>query len=156
MTKDERLANKKPNLLFNKEKRHQVKADIKDKPAYLNQRNIVSHFFFGPYALLPVISALVWLGGLLALLGLWVSQGKPRYRGDEATVVFVSDGESTHPPEFTHLPIDGLTTAHHTPPRFFSRRGQPRPLHLYHRHHRRLLHPLPLGRTLVAAHGPIT
>jgi hypothetical protein len=93
MTHDDRLENKKPNLLFNKEKRQQVKADTKAKPAYLNQRNLVSHFFFGPYALLPVISALVWLGGLLALLGLWVSQGKPRYRGDEASVVFVSDGE---------------------------------------------------------------
>lgn len=90
---DEKLKNKKPNLLFNKEKRSAVAADIKDKPAYLNQRNLLTHFIFGPYVLLPIISSLVWLGGLLALIGLWTSQGKPKYRGDEASVVFVSDGE---------------------------------------------------------------
>jgi hypothetical protein len=154
MTKDERLQNKKPNLLFNKEKRQQVQADIKDKPAYLNQRNIISHFFFGPYALLPVISALVWFGGLWALLGLWVSQGKPRYRGDEASVVFVSDGESNQNCPQSHRLI--IMTHRHPIFPSLSRRGQPRPLHLYNRHHRRLLHPLPLGRTLVEAHGPIT
>ena len=92
---DEKLKNKKANLLFNKEKRQAVLADSKEKPAYLNQRNILSHFIFGPYVLLPIISSLVWLGGLLAMIGLWTSQGKPRYRGDEATVVFVSDGESS-------------------------------------------------------------
>jgi hypothetical protein len=90
---DEKLKNKKPNLLFNKEKRSAVAADTKDKPAYLNQRNLLTHFIFGPYVLLPIISSLVWLGGLLALIGLWTSQGKPKYRGDEASVVFVSDGE---------------------------------------------------------------
>lgn len=90
---NEKLQNKKANLLFNKEKRSAVIADAKAKPAYLNQRSLLTHFIFGPYVLLPIISSLVWLGGLLALIGLWTSQGKPKYRGDEASVVFVSDGE---------------------------------------------------------------
>ena len=46
---------------------------------------------FGPYVLFPLAAAGTWLGGLLALLGLWVHAGKPRYRGDEASVVFISD-----------------------------------------------------------------
>jgi hypothetical protein len=36
---------------------------------------------------LPLIATLVWLGGLLALIGLWAAAGKPRYKGDEASVV---------------------------------------------------------------------
>ncbi|KAH8084770.1 Frag1/DRAM/Sfk1 family-domain-containing protein [Filobasidium floriforme] len=94
---NEKLQNKKANLLFNKEKRSAVIADTKAKPAYLNQRSLLTHFIFGPYVLLPIISSLVWLGGLLALIGLWTSQGKPKYRGDEASVVFVSDvGAANH------------------------------------------------------------
>ncbi|WWD18139.1 hypothetical protein CI109_102588 [Kwoniella shandongensis] len=65
-------------------------------PLHLNTRTLTSHFFFGPYVLLPLISALTWLGGLLALLGLWVVSGKPRYKSDEASVVFISDVGATH------------------------------------------------------------
>jgi len=54
------------------------------------------HFYFGPYVILPLIAALTWLGGLLALLGLWVAAGKPRYMSDEASVVFISDVGATH------------------------------------------------------------
>jgi hypothetical protein len=87
-----KMENRKSNLLFNKEKRQAVLADSKAKPYYLNQRTLFSHFFFGPYVLFPIISGLTWLGGLLALIAIWVKQGKPRYKSDEATVVFVSDG----------------------------------------------------------------
>ncbi|WVR05624.1 hypothetical protein IAU60_002646 [Kwoniella sp. DSM 27419] len=67
------------------------------RPLYLNQRTLMSHFFFGPYVLLPIIAALVWLGGILALLALWVHAGKPRYQPDEASVVFISDvGAANH------------------------------------------------------------
>lgn len=152
----EKLHNTKPNLLFNKEKRQAVKADVKDKPAYLNQRNIFTHFIFGPYVLLPILSSLVWLGGLLAMIGLWTSQGKPKYRGDEATVVFVSDGKlSRLHDHLRHHPGSCLRNPFPSP--FFpldSRSGQPHPLHLYNRPHRRLLHRLALGRTMVEAHGP--
>lgn len=51
---------------------------------------------FGPYIYFPLISGLVWFGGVLALLLLWVTDGKPRYRGDEASVVFISDVGAVH------------------------------------------------------------
>ncbi|RSH92713.1 hypothetical protein EHS25_008159 [Saitozyma podzolica] len=65
-------------------------------PLYLNTRTFTSHLFFGPYIFFPLFAALVWLGGILALLGLWVKDGKPRYRGDEASVVFISDVGAVH------------------------------------------------------------
>lgn len=87
----------KANLITNSEKRAAVKADAKAKPAYLNQRNLFTHFLFGPYVLLPILAGLVWLGGLLALIGIWTAEGKPRYMSDEATIVFVSDvGAANH------------------------------------------------------------
>ena len=55
-----------------------------------------SHTVYGPYVLFPLITALVWLAGLLALLGLWVQSGKPRYQSDEAMVVFISDVAAAH------------------------------------------------------------
>lgn len=45
---------------------------------------------FGPYIYFPIIAALTWLGGLLALIGLWAAAGKPRYRDNMASIVFVS------------------------------------------------------------------
>ncbi|OCF32767.1 hypothetical protein I317_03728 [Kwoniella heveanensis CBS 569] len=66
------------------------------RPLWLNQRTLTSHFFFGPYVLLPIAAALIWLGGILALLLLWVVAGKPRYQSDEASVVFISDVGATH------------------------------------------------------------
>lgn len=51
---------------------------------------------FGPYVLFPIAAALTWLGGILALLGLWVVAGKPRYRRNEASVVFISNVGATH------------------------------------------------------------
>lgn len=51
---------------------------------------------FGPYIFIPLIGGLTWLGGILALLLLWVTDGKPRYRGDEASVVFISDVGAVH------------------------------------------------------------
>lgn len=66
------------------------------KPPHLNTRTLTSHLFFGPYVFFPLLATLVWLGGILALLLLWVTNGKPRYRGDEATVVFISDVGAVH------------------------------------------------------------
>lgn len=69
-------------------------------PLKLNTRTFTSHLVrssnlsfpdtlqhYGPYMYLPLIATLVWLGGLLALVGLWAAAGKPRYMGDEASVV---------------------------------------------------------------------
>lgn len=66
------------------------------RPLYLNQHTFTSHLFFGPYVFFPIISALVWLGGILALLALWVKAGKPRYQPDEPYVVFISDTGAAH------------------------------------------------------------
>lgn len=65
-------------------------------PLHLNTRTFTSHLFFGPYIFFPIIAGLTWLGGILALLLLWVTDGKPRYRGDEASVVFISDVGAVH------------------------------------------------------------
>ena len=51
---------------------------------------------FGPYVWFPILATLVWLGGILAMLLLWVTAGKPRYRGDEAAVVYISDVGAVH------------------------------------------------------------
>jgi hypothetical protein len=51
---------------------------------------------FGPYVWFPILTTMVWLGGILALLLLWVTAGKPRYRGDEAAVVYISDVGAVH------------------------------------------------------------
>lgn len=91
-------------------------ADGKRLPLWLNTRTLTSHFctfflclfplsqlikaiahaVFGPYVLFPIAAALTWLGGILALLGLWVVAGKPRYRSNEASVVFISNVGATH------------------------------------------------------------
>ncbi|WVQ85367.1 hypothetical protein IAT38_007532 [Cryptococcus sp. DSM 104549] len=71
-------------------------ADGKRVPIWLDTRTLVSHLFFGPYVIFPILAALTWLGGILALLLLWVVAGKPRYKSDEASVVFVSDVGATH------------------------------------------------------------
>ena len=54
------------------------------------------HPVFGPYVFLPLIAGFTWFGGILALLGLWVHSGKPRYRSTEASVVFISDVGATY------------------------------------------------------------
>lgn len=51
---------------------------------------------YGPYIYLPLIGGLAWLANILTLLLLWVTDGKPRYRGDEASVVFISDVGAVH------------------------------------------------------------
>ncbi|KAI5449312.1 hypothetical protein NCC49_004814 [Naganishia albida] len=79
------------NFFASKEKRHEVANEAATRPLHLNQRTPVAHLFFGPYVWFPVVAMGTWLGGLLALLGLWVHSGKPRYQGDEASVVFISD-----------------------------------------------------------------
>ncbi|KAL7423744.1 hypothetical protein Q5752_001326 [Cryptotrichosporon argae] len=71
--------------------RHSRAPDGARLPYYLNTRTLGSHLFYGPYIYFPLIAGLTWLGGILALLAIWVKQGKPRYQSDEATVVFISD-----------------------------------------------------------------
>lgn len=52
---------------------------------------------FGPYVVFPLISSLVWMAGLLALIAIWVQEGKPSYsRGEVAAVVFISDVGGAH------------------------------------------------------------
>jgi hypothetical protein len=86
-----------PNFFASKEKREAVVEEAARRPLYLNQRTPVAHLFFGPYVFLPVAAMATWCGGLLALLGLWVHSGKPRYQSDEASVVFISDVGGEYP-----------------------------------------------------------
>lgn len=37
------------------------------RPLHLNTHTLTSHLFFGPYIFFPLIAALTWLGGLLAV-----------------------------------------------------------------------------------------
>jgi len=48
------------------------------KPYILHTERLSSHLLFGPYVFLPLFSALVWLGGLAALMGLWCVEGELR------------------------------------------------------------------------------
>lgn len=62
------------------------------KPLYLSTRTLTSHVFFGAHIWIPMAAAFVWLATLLALLGLWVRDGKPQYQADEGSVVvYISD-----------------------------------------------------------------
>ncbi len=75
-------------------------------PYILNTRRFGSHIctpssdpadlVFGPYVYFPIISGLTWLGGLLALMGLWAADGKPRYRPTQGSIVFVSHVAGVH------------------------------------------------------------
>lgn len=39
--------------------------------------------------LLPLIAASAWLGLIISLLVIWLTQGSPRYKVGEATVAFI-------------------------------------------------------------------
>lgn len=81
------------NFFASKEKRHEVAEEAAKRPLHLNQRTPFAHLFFGPYVWFPVAAMGAWLGGLLALLGLWVHSGKPRYQSDEGMHMFLYLGE---------------------------------------------------------------
>ena len=52
---------------------------LREKPRFLG------------YAWIPLISGLTWIGGLLALLGIWAARGKPRYKNQNQAIVYISD-----------------------------------------------------------------
>ncbi|KAL7411454.1 Frag1/DRAM/Sfk1 family-domain-containing protein [Mrakia frigida] len=66
------------------------------KPYLLHTERLSSHLFFGPYVFIPLLSALVWLAGLLALVSLWAVEGTPRYEPTEASIVFISNIGAIH------------------------------------------------------------
>ena len=95
------------------------------KPFYLQTANPISHICMsplpipaqgesipadnslvhGPYVIFPLIASLVWLAGLLALVGLWVTDGRPQYsRGASAAIVFISDVGGAHKVSHTVKP----------------------------------------------------
>ncbi|CDZ96879.1 Frag1/DRAM/Sfk1 [Phaffia rhodozyma] len=49
------------------------------------------HTAYGQYWIFPLLSALVWLAGLIALVSLWAVSGTPRYQEDSADIQFISD-----------------------------------------------------------------
>jgi hypothetical protein len=40
---------------------------------------------------IPLFSGLIWLSGLLTLLGIWCSEGNPQYQPGEGAIVYISD-----------------------------------------------------------------
>lgn len=51
---------------------------------------------YAPYVYLPLACAFCWLAALLAMMGLWVASGKPRYTDDEPSTVFISNVAGKH------------------------------------------------------------
>ncbi|TYJ52535.1 hypothetical protein B9479_006859 [Cryptococcus floricola] len=49
------------------------------------------HKWYKSWILLPILATTVWFAGLTSLLGLWISQGRPRYDEGVADVAFISD-----------------------------------------------------------------
>lgn len=45
---------------------------------------------------IPLACAACWLTALLAMMGLWVAAGKPRYTDDEPSTVFISNVAGKH------------------------------------------------------------
>lgn len=64
---------------------------------------------YGPYVFIPIITTCAWLSGILALLAIWVRDGKPQYAAKEADVVFISNVAGKH--KVSHLPMIKLTFA---------------------------------------------
>ena len=58
------------------------------------------HYVGLGYAWIPALSAVVWFGGLVALLSIWTAQGKPRYMPNEGTIVYISDVGANQKPLF--------------------------------------------------------
>jgi hypothetical protein len=42
------------------------------------------------YAWIPLFTGLVFLGGLVAMLGTWCAQGHPRYQPGESSILYIS------------------------------------------------------------------
>jgi hypothetical protein len=47
-------------------------------------------YFLG-YAWIPLLTGLVFLGGLLAMIGVWSAEGHPKYRANESSIAYISD-----------------------------------------------------------------
>jgi len=47
-------------------------------------------YFLG-YAWIPLISGLVFLGGLIAMLAAWAAEGHPQYKPGEGSIAYISD-----------------------------------------------------------------
>jgi hypothetical protein len=43
------------------------------------------------YAWIPLISATVFLGGLIAMLAVWAAEGHPKYVPKEGSIAYISD-----------------------------------------------------------------
>jgi len=52
------------------------------------------------YAWLPLVSAVVWFGTVLALLIIWLANGSPQYEQSEHTIVYISDIGAKYKPLF--------------------------------------------------------
>jgi hypothetical protein len=67
-------------------------------------------YFLG-YAWIPLISGLVFLGGLIAMLAAWAAEGHPDYRPDEGSIVYISDVGAHLKPLFISITPPPVTSA---------------------------------------------
>ena len=43
------------------------------------------------YAWIPLCTAVVWIGGIIAFLAIWIAEGRPMYQPGEGSIVYISD-----------------------------------------------------------------
>ncbi|WWC73422.1 uncharacterized protein I206_107389 [Kwoniella pini CBS 10737] len=53
-------------------------------------KKIAANLCTGPYILIPISATIVWFFGLVILLGMWIGDGKPRYRETQASIPYIS------------------------------------------------------------------
>jgi Frag1/DRAM/Sfk1 family len=65
------------------------------------------HIWLG-YAWIPLITGLVFLGGLIAMLAVWSAEGHPEYTADEGSIAYISDVGAHLKPLFISIPFPTL------------------------------------------------
>jgi len=71
---------------------HTINHSHTHPPSRFTMMNIVIAVgeFLG-FAWIPLCTAIVWLGGIIALLAIWIAEGRPQYQPGEGSIVFISD-----------------------------------------------------------------
>ena len=58
---------------------------------HMTHREVMEKKFLLGWGWAPLFSGLIWLSGLLTLLGIWCAEGNPQYQPGEGTIVYISD-----------------------------------------------------------------
>jgi hypothetical protein len=62
------------------------------------------HIWLG-WAWIPLLTGLVFLGGIIAMLATWAAEGHPQYQPDEGSIVYISDVGAHLRPLFISIPL---------------------------------------------------